>query len=64
MTTRPSTVLRPVTLALALGSLAGCAPEVGSKAWCEQLEEKPKGEWTLSETGDYAKSCIVRLDDE
>jgi hypothetical protein len=39
--------------------LAGCAPEVGSKKWCEQLDEKDKGEWTVDEVRDYAKYCLL-----
>lgn len=39
-----------------LGS--GCAPEVGSPEWCQQMKEKPKGDWTASETKDFAKHCI------
>jgi hypothetical protein len=64
MHTRPSKTVRAATALIALSTLTACAPEVGSKPWCEQLEEKPKGEWTLDETGEYAKSCIIRLDDE
>ena len=37
---------------------AGCSPEVGSDKWCTNMKEKPKGEWTLSETKEYAKHCI------
>lgn len=44
----------------AFSGLAGCAPEVGSEKWCKQLDEKPKGEWTANEAGDYAKHCIFR----
>ena len=44
--------------------LVGCSAEVGSKAWCEQLEEKPKGNWTGNEAADYAKNCVFRSDDE
>jgi hypothetical protein len=36
----------------------GCAPEVGSKAWCEQMNEKPKGDWSANEAADYAKHCV------
>ncbi len=42
----------------------GCTPEVGSKKWCEQLSEKPKGEWTMNETKDYASHCIFKSDEE
>ena len=44
-------------------ALAGCAPEVGSKKWCEQLAEKPKGDWTANEAKDYAKHCVFRSED-
>ena len=39
--------------------LAACEPEVGSKEWCEMLKEKPKGEWTANEAGDFAKHCVM-----
>ena len=38
--------------------LAGCSPEIGSDAWCENLKGKPKGEWTANEAKDYARHCI------
>lgn len=44
--------------------LGGCAPEVGSKAWCDDLEEKPKGDWSANEATDYAKHCIFKSRDE
>lgn len=40
--------------------LLGCAPEVGSDAWCANLKDKPKGDWTLNEAADYAKHCILK----
>lgn len=43
-------------------SLAACSPEVGSKAWCEKMEAKPKGEWTGNEASEYTKNCIFRSD--
>lgn len=48
-----------VTCIAILFLLAGCAPEVGSKKWCEQLDEKDKGEWTVDEVKDYAKHCLL-----
>ena len=47
-------------LALTIGglSLAACDPEVGSKEWCEQLKEKPKGDWSANEAAEFAKSCV------
>jgi hypothetical protein len=40
--------------------LAACAPEVGSKAWCEAMQAKPKGDWTANETADYARHCLFK----
>jgi len=49
-----------ITLLLLSGfTIVGCAPEVGSEKWCENMKEKPKGDWTMSETGDYAKHCVL-----
>ena len=43
----------------------GCAPEVGSDAWCEDMADKPKGDWTANEATEFAKSCIFKsYDDE
>ena len=55
-------VLIPAILVLSMLS-AGCSPEVGSKEWCEDMDEKPKGDWTANEASEYAKSCILRSDD-
>ena len=41
-------------------SLTGCAPEVGSEKWCANLEEKPKGDWSLNEATDYAANCVLK----
>jgi hypothetical protein len=38
---------------------AACSPEVGSKEWCEDMKEKPKGDWTANEVADFAKHCIL-----
>ncbi|WP_084659983.1 DUF3012 domain-containing protein [Vibrio sonorensis] len=38
--------------------LIGCT-EVGSEAWCEDMKETPKGEWTLDDTKGFAKHCIL-----
>lgn len=40
--------------------LFGCSPEVGSDEWCQDMKEKPKGDWTASETADYAKHCVFK----
>jgi hypothetical protein len=51
-------LLTPAIIALVL--LTGCSPEVGSKAWCENMENKAKGDWTASEAADYAKNCLLK----
>jgi hypothetical protein len=32
---------------------------VGSEDWCEDLNDKPKGEWTGDEAKAYAKNCVM-----
>ena len=61
---RPSQVanrIRSAVLALCISALtAGCSPEVGSDAWCTNMVEKPKGDWTANEAADYARHCLFR----
>ncbi len=40
--------------------LLGCSVEIGSEAWCSDLKEKPKGEWSMNEVKDYAKHCLLK----
>ena len=47
-----------VLAVLVLGG--ACAPEVGSDAWCQAMDEKPKGDWTANEAADYTKHCLLR----
>jgi len=49
---------------IAIPLFAGCSPKVGSDAWCKKLEDKARGEWTMNETADFAKYCILRLQPE
>lgn len=42
--------------------LSACKPAVGSKAWCEDMEAKPKGDWTANEAADYLQHCVIRSD--
>jgi len=51
------------TLAVAL-LLVACAPEVGSDAWCEDMDEKAKGDWSTNEATEYAKSCVFRTSND
>jgi hypothetical protein len=46
---------------LFLGS--ACAPEVGSDAWCEDMVEKPKGDWSTNEAKAFAEHCIFKTYD-
>lgn len=39
--------------------LSACSAEIGSQAWCEDMQAKPKGEWTANEAGSYAKHCLL-----
>ena len=41
--------------------LSSCA-KTGSDAWCENMEEKPKGDWTANEASDYTKYCLMGMD--
>lgn len=54
--------LRVASVLLAISTLAACSPAVGSKAWCENIAEKPKGDWTANEAADYLQHCLVRSD--
>ena len=38
--------------------LGACTPEMGSKKWCEQIEDKPHGDWTVNEAKAFAKHCV------
>lgn len=40
--------------------VAACEPEVGTRAWCDMMDKKPKGDWSFNDAGDYAKHCIVK----
>ena len=40
--------------------LAACSPEFGTKAWCENLAEKTRSDWTASEATDFTKYCLLK----
>ena len=51
---------RNLMLALAIALFAtGCA-KVGSEAWCNDMKEKPKGDWTANEASDFTKHCVFK----
>ncbi|WP_420427672.1 DUF3012 domain-containing protein [Algiphilus sp.] len=45
-------------------ALSACSPEVGSKAWCQDMDEEPKGDWSANEATAYARNCIFKSEDE
>ncbi len=58
------TLLRPALIMIAALALAGCEPDIGSPEWCEAMQEKEQGKWTLDETGDFTKYCVLGLKPE
>ncbi|MEX0921291.1 MAG: DUF3012 domain-containing protein [Rhodovibrionaceae bacterium] len=61
--TASKTILRSLALGaglgLALGVLAACEPELGSPEWCEEMKDKPTGDWTVNEAGAFTKHCLL-----
>jgi len=45
--------------ALVALSFAGCSAEPGSKAWCDSMKDKPKGEWTADDAGAFTRHCVL-----
>jgi hypothetical protein len=56
--------MREIALFLLVMAMWGCAPKVGSPEWCDAMDEKPKGEWTANEVGDYARHCVFRKSED
>lgn len=46
-------------IALAGMFLAACTPEVGTEKWCEMMDDKSSGDWSVNEAKDYAKHCVM-----
>ncbi|MBN4077266.1 DUF3012 domain-containing protein [Mariprofundus ferrooxydans] len=40
-------------------ALSACSPEPGSKAWCDNMQDKAKGEWTAEQAGTFTKHCVL-----
>lgn len=38
-------------------ALYGCTPEVGTDAWCSEMKETPKEDWSADEAGAYGENC-------
>lgn len=41
--------------------IAGCTAEVGSDAWCQEMDAKPKGEWSANDAASYGKHCVLQI---
>lgn len=51
--------MKRILLIMMMAVLASaCAPEIGSKEWCDDMREKPKGDWTMNEAGSFAEHCV------
>ncbi len=53
-------IFKAVSIFLFVSVLVACAPEIGSDAWCEDMAEKSKGDWTANEAAEFAKSCVFK----
>lgn len=52
-------MIKHLILATVFLLCTACA-EVGSERWCENMKEKPKGDWSANEATDYAKHCVFK----
>jgi hypothetical protein len=52
-------LFRLAVLAGLVALLGACSPEVGSEAWCQDMKQKAKGDWTANEAADFAKNCLL-----
>lgn len=54
--------MRKIVFAASLILLfTGCSPEIGSDEWCAIMKDKPTGDWTQTETKEYATNCIIKF---
>jgi hypothetical protein len=53
-----------VCIVLSACLICGCEPEVGSDEWCEDMLDKPKGDWTANEAKAFAENCIFKSFDD
>jgi hypothetical protein len=52
-------IIKRLLVIIALVTLGACAPEVGSEAWCKDMADKDKADWSTNEALDYAKHCVL-----
>ncbi|UPQ89589.1 DUF3012 domain-containing protein [Vibrio sinaloensis] len=43
---------------LVIPMLFACQDEVGTQAWCDNLNDTPKSEWNAQNALDFAKHCV------
>lgn len=53
-------IIKKSALVITLFTLTACTPEVGSDAWCTDMKEKSKADWTANQTSDFAKNCVFK----
>ena len=53
-----------IVVLILISLMISACDRVGSEGWCENQKEKPKGEWTLDETKDYTKYCVLGMNSE
>ena len=49
-------------ISITMTVLISCSAEVGSEKWCNNLDAKAKGDWTMNEVKDYAKHCLFKIE--
>ena len=57
-------LIRIVAVSAVAALVTACAPEVGSDEWCQDMVDKPKGDWTANEAAEFAKNCIFESYDD
>ncbi|RYY76781.1 MAG: DUF3012 domain-containing protein [Gammaproteobacteria bacterium] len=40
--------------------MSSCASKVGSDAWCAKKKNESKADWSLNDTKNYAKHCVLK----
>ena len=59
MFTKVFSAKKCLLLLVCCAAMTGCA-KVGSERWCDNMADKPKGDWTANEATDYAKHCVFK----
>ena len=51
--------MKALTALVAMMLICGCAPEVGTKEWCEDMDDTPKADWSTNDAKAYARYCVL-----